>query len=89
MRKLKVKEFFHTIHQDPDYQVSNFGNVRKRIPAIHSEHNYKSFLTYEQVILLKHLRKNGASLGILSYKFRMSKPAIVNICNGRRWKDVV
>lgn len=83
-----MRQFWHTIHQDPEYQVSNLGRIRKRVPATHSEHNYKAKLTYEQVYLLKHLRRKGVSLTTLATKFKMSKPAIVNIVNGRRWKDV-
>lgn len=87
-RMARVNEFWHTIYHAPDFQVSNFGNIRPTVRLTHSEHNYKARLTYEQVILLKHLRRKGVSLGILAAKFGMSKPGIVNICNGRRWKDV-
>jgi len=83
-----MRQFWHTIYHAPEYQVSNFGRIRKTVPATHSEHNYKSFLTYEQVILMKHLRKKGVALTTLATRFGMSKPAIVNIVNGRRWKDV-
>jgi hypothetical protein len=81
-------EFYHTIYQNPNFQVSNLGKVRPTVPAIHSEHNYKSRLTYEQVILLRFMHKMGTSNFKLSKIFGYSHAGICNITARRRWKDI-
>jgi len=81
-------EFWHTIYHDNSFQVSNLGRVRATVPAIHSEHNYKSRLTYEQVILIRHLHWNGRSNLDISKMFGYSHGAICNITARRRWRDI-
>lgn len=80
--------FWHTIYQNKNYQVSNRGQVRFKVPAKHSEHNYKSFLTYEQVILMRHLADIGVKSKQLAEQFKMSHGGACNILAKRRWTDI-
>ena len=81
-------EFWHTIYHDNSFQVSNLGRVRATVPATHSEHNYKARLTYEQIILIRHLSNKGATSKSLAHKFGYSHGAVCNIVARRRWKDI-
>jgi len=81
-------EFWHTIYHDNSFQVSNLGRVRPTVPEIHSEHNYKSRLTYEQVILIRHLSSKGVSNKTIATKFGYSHAGVCNIVARRRWKDI-
>ena len=83
-----MRQFWHTIYQNKNFQVSNLGTVRPTVPAIHSEHNYKSFLTYEQVILLRHQAKMGVPSRELAKVYSMSQAGVCNIVARRRWKDI-
>jgi hypothetical protein len=80
--------YWHTIYQDPDFQVSNLGGIRFTIPQTHSEHNYKSRLTYEQVILMRHQAKMGVSSRELAVTFGYSHGGVCNIIARRRWRDI-
>ena len=83
-----MRLFWHTIYQDPTHQVSNMGRVRKTVPANYSEHNYRSFLTYEQVILMRHQADKGVPSKVLAQRFKMSHAGACNIIARRRWKDI-
>ena len=86
---MHLKEFWHTIYHDKNFQVSNLGSVRPTIKMTHSEHNYKSRLTYEQVILMRYQAKEGVPSKKLAEIFGMSHGGACNIIAGRRWKDII
>ena len=91
MEKVTVTkiEYWQTIHYNKNFQVSNFGRIRPTIKTNQSEHNYKSRLFYQQVILARHLaREHNVSNKSLAKMFDMTHAGMCNIISKRRWKDV-